>query len=367
MKFLYFLIVSTPLYSQGLLETKIFSSTESFHGTPFALNPAVDRSDVLQGDAILYRETSEHIWTDNDNVEKADVSGEIQGVGVVTNVGSGLMIGFSYQRLTYTDTLSRDQRGEVFENWKKQQSMARIAVELTEHLHAGFLLKFLDVEYDLLGSFFINSSERALLKPSLFGSGGGLVMTFDRMVLSGAWVPTMKGKAKVLGEEFIVTEPGLSEMTLSSKHQQMMGGIGVRRWIYRKDDRVNGTTANNENQTQLNLMGLNSGMSKVFPMYSRFIDVEAWMTPALKAGVRLAYTDYEVHTDLQRTFPGEEAVSRKFSAFHLQAHATIKTKGAELSLMALRDSRKWEGENNNRPLSYKQKEQSIVFQVRSQI
>jgi hypothetical protein len=93
----------------------------------------------------------------------------------------------------------------------------------------------------------------------------GVTTHLEKADFAASYAPAMKGKADVFGEEKIVTTPGYSLLNVTFHQQRTLYGFYFKRPIYKHNDLSNGTTLADNNNTRINLLGLNPYRSKVFP------------------------------------------------------------------------------------------------------
>ena len=259
-----------------LLGTRLDHGVDSYGWHGFHTNPALFKPEQFVVQLLSYRVRSSTTYTEesgnNSFDETADRTEAYLAASGMADLGGGLWLGFQVEQLDLEMSSIREDVNDTVipERADSQFAALKAAVELSELVAVGFTLKFLKVEHAVVGSFGVDpATSTTTFSTSMFGSGGGLSVNNGKFAFSAAYFPAMKGKADVLGEEKIITDPGASDLGLGfTIKETIRAGLRYRRWIYKDDDRSDGTTLNDNNQTQVNLYGVHRRMTNIAPLTS---------------------------------------------------------------------------------------------------
>lgn len=294
-----------------LPETGFLLGTDALNPHPFMLNPAAYLPETAEASFLFLRSQYGNtlITNRNGNIsqQENDSSDSFLALSMHANAGSGLGIGIDYQMYEQEEQNQLSSRGNTrfTEAYSSRYTAARAVVDITEKVILGFMIRFLDAEQELVGNFFINPSSLTRFKSSLFGTGGGIRINMDKFQAGGAYLPPMKGRAEIYTEEKIITLPGIAE--LSAAYQTGSYGLGaaVRRWLYKQDDRPEGTTLNDENQSQVNLLGLNADHNYLFLREQQQAGIDYKLKNGSLLKLSLSRFSAEFNDNPDRDLPGE--------------------------------------------------------------
>ncbi|NRA46857.1 MAG: hypothetical protein HRU09_18060 [Oligoflexales bacterium] len=326
-------LISLPSFAQSFIEDSISSGTEGLGNHLFVLNPSAHLPSQMEVDLFFTNGfTSNKFESGNTNIENQSSLNKI-GMAIGFDLGGGLGLGLSHQLIKSEEKNVNTNAGrdEFVETFNGQYSTVKAIVELSEHITAGFMMRFLDSEISLVGSFNTNPGSVTNFKPSLFGSGGGLNATINRLHLGAAYLPAMKGKTEIYSEEKIITEPGRVFFSIALQAKQFNAGLVIKRWIYKQDDRALGTSLDDANQTQIDLFGLNVDRNLIFAQEQRKLGMDYFLSSASKIKISLSQFTADINDDPVNFLPGENPDSPKLSYYVVQAILAIDNK--KLTLM----------------------------------
>lgn len=323
--FFYGLLIPSLASAQSFLEDSVESGTQGLGPHLFILNPSAHLPTEMEVDLFFTNGfTSNKFTSGNTSIENQSSLNKI-GMAVGFDLGGGLGLGLSHQLIkSEENNVNLNNRGTQFvETFNGQYSTVKAIVELSEHITAGFMMRFLDSELSIVGSFGTSPGSITTFKPSLFGSGGGLSAAINNLNLGAAYLPAMKGKTEVYSEEKIITEPGRVLLTAALKAQKFNAGLVVKRWIYKQDDRALGTSLDDANQTQIDLFGLNVDRNMIFPLEQQKLGVDYFISATSTMKVSLAQITEEVNNDLVNFLPGENSNNPELSYYVVQAMLAV--------------------------------------------
>lgn len=297
-----------------LLSSRVDQGVDVFGVHNFHLNPASYRLDPFSVQLSLFRTRSSSTYKQaqgNNNFQQNSQRMEnYLAAGVMADAGGGLWFGANIEQLKSETKSSRSDinNQQIPESSDSRLSSGKAVVELTEMVSVGFSLRFLEVERSLVGAFGVNPLNAiTTFKTTLFGSGGGLLINNqNKFVLAANYFPAMKGKSDILGEEKIIIEPGNSDVGVGfTLKDEIKAGFIYRRWLYKKDDRVEGTTLNNNNQTRVNLYGLDIEQTNIFPTSVMILGISYPIDKNLKALASIARENLVFIESVSQNLPGE--------------------------------------------------------------
>ena len=316
------------VYAQSFIEDSISSGTEALGNHLFGLNPSSHLPAQMEVDLFFTNGfTSNKFESGNNNIENQSSLNKI-GMAVGFDLGDGLGLGLSHQLLKSEEKNVNTNAGrdEFVETFNGQYSTVKAIVELSENITAGFMMRFLDSEISLVGSFNAGPGSITTFKPSLFGSGGGISAVVNKLHIGAAYLPAMKGKTEIYSEEKIITEPGRVVLSAALQAKQFNAGLVVKRWIYKQDDRALGTSLDDANQTQIDLFGLNVDRNLLFALEERKLGVDYFVSPTSTIKISLSQLTADVNNDSVNFLPGENSDNPKLSYYVLQAMLAIDNK-----------------------------------------
>ncbi|MFK7826936.1 MAG: hypothetical protein AB8G05_22525 [Oligoflexales bacterium] len=316
------------VFAQAFIEDSISSGTEGLGNHLFVLNPSSHLPSEMEVDLFFTNGfTSNEFSSGNTSIENQSALNKI-GMAVGIDLGGGLGLGLSHQLIKSEEKNVNTNAGrdEFVETFNGQYSTVKAIVELSEHITAGFMMRFLDSEISLVGSFNTSPGSITTFKPSLFGSGGGLSAVFNKLHLGAAYLPAMKGKTEVYSEEKIITDPGRVVLSGALQAKRFNAGLVIKRWIYKQDDRALGTSLDDANQTQIDLFGLNVDRSLLFALEQRKLGFDYFVSPTSTIKISLSQFTADINDDPVNFLPGENSDNPKLSYYVLQAILAVDNK-----------------------------------------
>ena len=252
--------------------------TDVLQPKPQDLNPAkyLPSGQMVYG--IGYRlfseETMVRVNNNRNLTQKSVGTKEGFGLGVVTDLGGGLGLGVSQQRIFEFVSSVDDRRGRILdETWSYKYTQAKATIQLTENLNAGILIRSLQEEDNVIGNYFINEQEVTRYFSGLFGTGGGIYAKFpnlvngiDEIAISSTYIPALKGKSEIYGEERILTDPGIATTGIGLKNDQFGMAIRMVRHVHKNEERSDDTVLPNEDQSNISLLGLELRRQYLYPI-----------------------------------------------------------------------------------------------------
>ncbi len=305
------------LFADSFIERMVMQATDAAGDHLFLVNPATALPGALKGEVLIDKGTYNNRFkqtSNNGQVEQqqTESTNDYLAVAMMTNVGAGLGLGIDHQR-NFHETTSKEQDGDRdhIETRSSQISTARAVVELTETLKAGILIRFMEVEYNLIGSFNVGTNTTTNYKGSLFGSGGGLHLNLNNFCAGAAYIPPLKGKTEVFAEEKILTQPGIAEIAVAFGPEKWIGGFSYRRWIHKEDDRHAGTTLNDNNQSEVSLFGLDVEQTTIFPLNQLQIGMIYKISQKTRLNFSLSRDTVEFNFDPVVNLPGDNTEEKE--------------------------------------------------------
>ena len=326
--FFYPFFIPNFIFAQSFIEDSVSSGTQALGEHLFVLNPSAHLPAQMEIDLFFTNGfTSNKFESGNTNIENQSTLNKI-GMSIGFDLGGGLGLGLSHQLVKSEEKNVNTSAGrdEFVETFNGQYSTVKAVVELSESITAGFMMRFLESEVSLVGSFNTNPGSITTFKPSLFGSGGGLSAKINKLRVGAAYLPAMKGKTEIYSEEKIITEPGRVLFSAALQAKQFNAGLVVKRWIYKQDDRALGTSLDDANQTQIGLYGLNVDRSLIFALEQKQLGVDYFLSTASTLKVSLSQMTADVNADSVNFLPGENSDNPKLSYYVLQALWVIDSK-----------------------------------------
>ena len=191
------------------------------------------------------------------------------------------------------------------------------AIELTEQIKAGFKLRFIETQHNIVGNFFINPNNKTTFKSSLFSTGAGIHGNFNRLAVGLYFQQAAKGKAVILGEERIVTQPGLVDIHAAITGNKVNSGIMYRRYLFKDEELSEGTTINDEDQSEISLLGMDPEWNTLFMTSQIGIGAEVTAQEKTQIYLGLNRIESEFNFDLQNSLPGNNENNEKFTYLKL--------------------------------------------------
>ena len=235
-----------------LREDSLFTlSPAAFDRPRYKVGLALGRS--YSASTLDQSNEGDRIIKTKEQVDNATIAGEV-------DLGAGALVGLTYLNQLGEWNTSRSDAPDAppkLEQFRRSLAHLRLAVELTETVKAGILLRYSRTAYSILGDLFLGDDDRTYYHATMTGYGGGLAMNYRNIRLNYNYFPPLRGKAPVLGEELLVVEDGkiAVEANWEYSDQLSLGAFGYRQ-LGERGDRRAGTTASASDR-QISLYGLN--------------------------------------------------------------------------------------------------------------
>jgi hypothetical protein len=361
----FFIVISILWFRVDVLEATNYLENVLSHGADaggqhlFLINPATVTTEKIKAEAAVSRgihANSLKMRRNNGQIEEqeSNFTETSYGIGMISNLGSGLSLGINHQR-HFQKSRSKEQgaSSERVETFGGQLSSARAVIELTDVLKAGATVRYLRLDAGVLGSFDSNPSASTHYEGGLLGSGGGLHLDWNKIKAGLAYLPPLRGKAEIYGEEKILSEPGITEFTGGYQFNQWLGGFAYRRWLYKSDDRYDGTTLNDANQTSINLFGLNVDNTTIFPKSQIQLGCVYEVSPKLLVNGSIARDSVEFNFNPSVSLPGEDNGNHIYSYHRLTGGLSLNNERFQAMAGAHYQLREHEfSGNNNATIDY---------------
>lgn len=271
-------LVGNRGHAQYYYEYRGSYATEILNPGPTNLNPATYLRSGQEAYGGVYQTTNQdqltRKTTGQDTIESTVGTTEAMGAGVVFDLGGGLNLGLSHQRVfdhqTSENSRSTARRAET---WKYDYTQAKAAIQLTDTIQAGLLIRRLEEENHVVGNPFLNQASTTSYRSGLFGAGGGLYMmfpnatpSFEKVAVSLSYIPALKGKSEIYGEERILTDPGLASSGIGVQSGKFGFAIRTLRHVHKEQERADETVFPNEDQTSVSPLGLDVNRLYFYPL-----------------------------------------------------------------------------------------------------
>lgn len=232
----------------GLVEQRTQTAVDGFLNSQFIYNPSLLSSNKAGTSIIALKDTKNAsvIGSPNNNRQEIsyDYKNDILGLASLFPFGGGAA-GLSYLQINNELNTDNSSSSRVIKETKRDDIYAfRFIIELTPSLDFGFHYEYKQAANYLYGGFFIDDEDKTSYKAFLSGYRLGLNYHNPSLGLSLYTAPPLRGKALVDGEQKIVTEKGSGGAEVRYKYSQSLKlGLGLTRWFYKKDDRLELSTS----------------------------------------------------------------------------------------------------------------------------
>jgi hypothetical protein len=133
--------------------------------------------------------------------------------------------------------------------------------------------------------------------------------------VAAQWTPPMRGKANILGEERLLSEPGLAGLALRGGPAAWQWGAYWHRWIHKRDDRADNTSTANNRTIVLSGMDFDSFL---FPVWQLGLGGEAEVRSNLALGATLVREQGEFIFNADQV-PGDNPDGQRVSFWRLRS------------------------------------------------
>ena len=197
---------------------------------------------------------------------------------------------------------------------------ARFIVELTNQIRAGLLVRYLREHASIVGSFGVNQRNSFTYTGSLLGYGAGIYFSGNDSGYGAAYMPALRGKGEVLGEEKIFTESGYALFDVYVGKENARLGMSYYRWIHKRDDRDEATQSLDGNRT-LNIDGLNFETA-LFPVHAISFGADFRVTQKVLGRATITQEESEFIFS-EAGIPGENSKNKRVRFLRLRGGAVL--------------------------------------------
>ena len=177
-------------------------------------------------------------------------------LGLDLGAGAGVAIEHVVQyHLVESLIDNRNPDKPIREVSNRQQTSAKLVVELTTELRAAIVMRYLQQRSVILGAPSLNQSRTTRYAPQMIGYGCGLTYAVKDMGIGYTYYPPLRGKAFVSGQDLIIIEPGFIAVDGFLQRGDFSFGVLGKHWLVETDDLAIGSTAS-DNKTRISYYGL---------------------------------------------------------------------------------------------------------------
>jgi hypothetical protein len=266
----------------------------------------------------------------------------------------GLIYGIGINHSTLEHQSKSDASGNfaesaLLETFKRTEGRAKFGLELTKDLRAGALLRYRYIESDVLGNFFMTPNERTKYSGSLMGAGVGAQFNAQSASLAVQYLSPLEGKVSILGEDKIVSEPGLLSVCghLDAFSALSFGACYLMAQHTKDELRAPSTGPNPANQTRVAPKGVHP--DRIIHLVGASIagfDVKAGSLMTLRTTVALE--EYERVTDTSEIPKGKSDAANRLDGYRVRL-GLVFAKGnvsAEIGADGAQRQKTFENENS---------------------
>lgn len=307
-----------------LLESPFTIGAGSGANHGFALNPAVFPPAAGTGAGSVQTDFGARRSFDESTISSGGDTREVQtsrtkieayGVAAQTDLGAGATAGLTIQR-EYTDAISENltSGSRPQDLMHKDYLGAKLVIDLTTEVKVGLLLRLQTVSATVVGAF-TSQRNSFTYNGSLLGYGAGVNFSSGLLSVGAAYLPILRGKAEIMGEEKIVTEPGYALGEFSYGKEPWNVSAQYQRCIHKRDDRAQPTT--NAADQGVSVMGVDIDHNLLCD-FSYGLSVRSSINPQLywQAGLMQENGQFIFNPD---DIPEEEGSAPKVQNYRLRA------------------------------------------------
>lgn len=336
--------------------------------TPFGDNPAAYLPKETAVSIEVDQATNKHgVETTGSNPSTADFITFDNRTEFAYVIPSGPGFAFGLTGLIDNQTIESQFDGggttrTFMETFQRTEGGIRMIIGLTDKMRVGLNLNYQSLRANVVGSFFVNESDRTTYSGTLFGYGLGVVLGDKAASFGLIYAPPMKGKARVEGESKILADPGLSaiQMTFEISPQVRLGG-NARKWMHRRDDRSK-PYINATNQRQISLAGADNERD-LLPDQELQIGVDF----ALAAGswIRLSGTSRQSEFVFdEEDVPGDKSnADNRFTSYVATAALQVTGQKSDFQVGAASHQRQLDFRQGGSERKYKAKETTVFLSI----
>ncbi len=240
------------------LEEDLFVPAVDVRPKTLTLNPASTKSSTAGLDMIGGRKSRKTVLSQENNLSSTTANSQKDFIGLAgqSPLPDGLSLGgYHYRSFKKNELSSTDRSNKPVEAFSEYHTGARVTLDLTNNMRLGVSLRHIQIHNSILGSF--NADSTTNIKGSMTGLGSGLAFDLEKAHISLVYYQPMQGKTEILHEEKRLVKPGLVQASGNLyAHKQFSLGLAITRYFYRRDDLAQETTADDAQQTSIDLRGL---------------------------------------------------------------------------------------------------------------
>lgn len=317
-----------PVAMAQALDHTLRSGADGYPSNVFGLNPAAA---LPANDS--YEFAVSRVFTtnkfDSDSEDEADTKSatkaETYGVAAIFNIGAGAGVGLSVQReFRDTESTSTSSFTSPQELMHKDYLGTKLIVELTKEIRAGLLLRYLKESATVVGDYNISQRSSFNYEANLLGYGAGAYFSSGNAGYGAVYMPAMRGKGTILGEEKILTEPGYALIEVFTGRGDSRFGLSYYRWVHKRDDRDERTTTPGDDRTvSINGVDLENA---IFPAHAITIGLDQKLNAKWSVRVSLAQEETEFIFS-EEGIPGENDANKRMTFYRWRAGAAVAGAG----------------------------------------
>ena len=260
----------------------------------------------------------------------ADLKNDLIAVSGLADLGAGTAAGITAAR-DWIEMNSQSTNGSVRprELFQTQTVTGRILIDLTPQVRAGLSIRQQSQESLVVGGF--NNQESIVYRGSLVGYGAGAAARLGPKFGVGAqWVPAMRGKATIIGEQRLLAEPGRAGVSAWHGDDAQRFGVMWQRWVHKRDDRADNTSTGGENNRQVILEGMDFD-NFLYPVWALGVGLDHRIRPnlGLRAHAGRETAEFIFNTD---QVPGENPDGQRLDYWRLRGAVKLINPGFALEL-----------------------------------
>ncbi|MGE0174776.1 MAG: hypothetical protein AB7T49_18430 [Oligoflexales bacterium] len=269
-------------------------ATDNISGTFFSYNPAAAYSKNLKAtimQASSQRDDGFIVNPDSENAIKFDNQTKVkeEAVALMFPMG-GASFGLA-GKFTSVDFKGKNDltTSKDIETQRRKDFDARFVMEITSSIRGAFNYHYQHLQSDILGAIFIDENDRTRFKGTLSGFSVGVIYEENQASVGAHYTPPMRGKAEIVGEQKILSAPGLVGIGGTYKFSNdFIAGLETRRWMHKRDDLDDPSTSPID-QRDISLNGLDAEQY-YFPTSEYELGLDYLVNAAFKAGIAVNHT-----------------------------------------------------------------------------
>lgn len=287
-------------------------------------------------------------------------------LNVTTRLASAVTFGIQgeYSKLTdksTSDTSNMYANTPAVEELTQRSTTARFAIDLVQNARMGVMFRYTSFNADVIGNFGIQQDDETSYKGTMSSLGGGAWLNSNQLAFAVAYLLPARGKATLLGEDRVVTEPGLVSANVHYElSKEVRFGLGIEKWMYEKDE-MSETVQVDENR-QVSLNGLNTDRD-LYVHETVLFGMDYMMTAVfgLRAGILIQQWEFNTTQADLKSNPNK---SNQFQAIRPRLALAILHKDAVVVLGGEYMQRKIDKSSDDRnPFDIKTKDLSFFGSV----